>query len=149
MTIKFLIESFQEIIEDIQSSNEVLIAKLKIMIDEKAMEIEDLKSVVVTKEGMCAMFDCYQTILLDELQLLKQQQKFDEFIFKEKEGMRYYVINYSMLFVSKLQAKLYLYNNRVRERRRNKITKSDHCITYFTSRRTSICKSSRENDRYS
>ena len=63
------------------------------MIDEKAMEIENLKSVVVTKEGMCAMFDCYQTLLLDELQLLKQQQKFDESIFKEKEGMRYYVIH--------------------------------------------------------
>ena len=137
-----------QIIEDIQSSNEELIAKLKIMIDEKAMEIEDLKSEVVTKKGMCAMFDCNQTLLLDELQLLKQQQKLDESIFKEKEGMRYYVINYSMLFVSKLQAKFYLYNNRVRERR-NKITKSDHCITYFTSRRTSICKSSREDDRYS
>ena len=97
MTIKFLIESFQEIIEDIQSSNEVLIAKLKIIIDEKAMEIENLKSVVVTKEGICAMFDYYQTLLLDELQLLKQQQKFDESIFKEKEGMRYYVINYSVI----------------------------------------------------
>lgn len=64
-----------------------------------------------------------QILLLDELQ--KQQQKFDESTFKEKKGMRYYVINNSMSFVSKLKTKVYRYNNRVT------LCSSFHSIKYI------------------
>lgn len=64
LATKFLIESFQEIIEDIQSSNEELIAKLRKMIYEKTVEIEEMKSVLENKEGMCVLFDCQSNFIV-------------------------------------------------------------------------------------